>query len=629
MKKLLSVFVAVAMVMGFAVTASAADAVDVTLTSPTITKAEGSCEKAGAVTFEFSAGAVLEQGDWWYMDLPEGATLCKDIDYLIIGDNAGPNGTWVGVTPLDPTLVYFEAATEAIGGGDGTNLDVSATGPITVQEDSAGGTVDIAGNVALRVIGKKNTRRVTLYVASDVEDSGSMTVNSDTRMQIKILDGQPHAGSGSGALNSRIILDVDKETYDSLSATTQDDDGIFLVFGAEDGETVGGETVEDDEFIDVTNEIPHVENTLCINAEDASGNIHVSFASKNDFLTFTGDSQIAHTGGGVSFTLKTCTGKDTSTDYIEIGTQDSCLFDYDDDVGYCTGHDDDASKVYMQAASTFGEIDERFDLSIEIATDGVYFSGAPTLTAYLASGGDACENEGADSGATFGTFEYCSGTSCSDDGADVDYLASSDTSCTIDDENKIDRVFTQGGAITEIQNSGQILFDFAPFHYESAVVADQTPVTLEITLDKYPCGTIGTETITIGTFVEDCPSSGSTDSSSLFFPFLPGSQFVGWWGGYVVANGSTTAGAATLTATDANGNSATYEVDEVAARGMFNASFLAASDWTQSSTNTENFDGSENYTVFVSCEFGKASGMCMLGNSTEGVGYTAETTGWQ
>jgi hypothetical protein len=462
-----------------------------------------------------------------------------------------------------------------------------------------------------------------------------MTVNPDTRMKIKILDGQPHAGTGSGALNSRIILDVDKETYTTSDPTAwpnpagfaQDDDGMFLVFGAADGETVGGEVVEDDEFIDVTNQIPHVENTLCVNAEDASGNLFVSFASKNDFLTFTGDSQIAHTGGGVSFTLKTCTGKDTSTDYIEIGTQDSCLFDYDDDVGYCTGHDDDASKVYMQAASTFGEIDERFDISIEIVTDGVYFSDPPTMTAYLATG-DACENEGVDSGATFGTFDYCAGTTCAGAGGDVDYLAASDASCTIDDENKIDRVFTSGGDITDIQNAGQILFDFKPFHYEAAEVDDQTPVTLEVTLNKYPCGTIGTETITIGTFVEDCPSSGSTDSSSLFFPFLPGSQFVGWWGGYVIANGGTAAGTATLLATDVNGNSASYETAAIPAKGMFNASFLEVSDWTQSASNTANFDGTENYTVFVTCSFNRGAGMCMLGNSTEGVGYTAETTGW-
>ena len=122
-----------------------------------------------------------------------------------------------------------------------------------------------------------------------------------------------------------------------------------------------------------------------------------------------------------------------------------------------------------------------------------------------------------------------------------------------------------------------------------------TEVTLGIVWSKYPCGEIWNGTITIGTFVSACATT-TTATSTLFFPFMPGSAFVGWWGGYVVSNASTVAGTAVLTATDVNGNSATYTTPSIPAKGMFNASFLTAGDWTQNAANTANFDGSANYT---------------------------------
>lgn len=627
MKKLLSVFVAVAMVMGFSMTASAADSVDVTLTSPTITKAEGACEKVGAVTFEFSSGAVLEKGDWWYMDLPEGAELCKGIDYLIVGDAAGgpaSNNTWVSVDSLDPTLVLFGGGTGyAIGGGTGTTLTaagITGNPPITVQDLSgASGVVNVTGNVALRVVGKSGSRRVTLYVASDAVGTGSLTVTPDTTMKIKVFDGAHHEGGTANAENSRIILDVDMQRFTTLGGTTTSDTGRYQIFGQMDGDA--GYDPELDEIIDSSAQVPHIENTLCVNAEEADGNLFVSFASKNDFLTFTGDSQIAHTGGGVSFSLEACAGKLASLDEILLANQDACVFDYENTNGYCDTHV--AGYIYMQAADTFGEIDERFDLSVDILTDGVYFGGAPALMGFLSSQ-DACEDMGA--AVTTGTIYYCVGNDCSDQaGSDAEWPA--DDSCTVDDDEMVDRIFTKGGSVTGINNFAQMSFNFQEFHYDTSIVAAGDEVELEVTMDKYPCGTIGTDTIIIGTFVTECTTT-ATGTSSLFFPFLPGSQFVGWWGGYVVANGSTDAGTAVLMATDVDGNSASYETPEIAAYGQFNASFLEVADWTQSASNAANFDGSANYTVFVTCNFNRGSGMAMLGNSTEGVGYTADTTGW-
>lgn len=623
MKKLLSVFVAVAMVMGFAMTASAADSVNVTLTSPTITKAEGACEKVGAVTFEFGAGAVLEQGDWWYMDLPEGAELCKDIDYLIVGQWAVPATSYVVVDSLDPTLVTFGAGATGIGSGVSPLNAASTTGPITVQDLSGGGTVNVVGNVALRVVGESGSRRVQLYVASDVAGVGSLTVTADTAMKIKILDGQPHNTNGVDVDANHIIVDLDGSRFAAIGDIPADNDpvdnGRYLGFGEH---PTGARGVDDHEIIDPngTAVVPHLQNTLCVNAEDAAGNLFVSFASKNDFLTFTGDSQIAHTGASATITLETCTGKTASADEIEIGEQGQCTFDYESagtafGNGYCPTHL--ASQLYLSAPGTFGEIDELYDMEIQILNDGVYFGGSVALRGFLSSQ-DVCDDGFAAGAVRTPAWTLCAGSDCT--GISVP------TSCEIDDDEMVDRVYSSGGAIKNIQNFTQLAMDFSDFYYVSGITAG-TEVEIEITLNKYPCGEIWSDTFVIGTFVTECTST-ATGTSSLFFPFLPGSQFVGWWGGYVIANGSASAGTAELTATDVNGNAATYTTPEIPAYGQFNASFLEVSDWTQATGNAANFDGTENYTVFVTCDFSRGAGMAMLGNSTEGVGYTAETTGW-
>lgn len=628
MKKTLSILLAVAMVLGAALTVNAATAVDVTLTSPTITKAAGSCEKAGAVTFSFPAGAVITAGDWWYMDLPENATLCKPIDYLIIGNGiAHAANTYVGVSSTDPTEVYFNNALNAIGGATDTWLDSVGTdsGPLSVAYSGAGsqasGVAIANGNLAIRVLGESGSRRVTLYVAADGRDAatGTITVNADNTLRIKILDGAQHNSTVADASDTRIITDTDGTLYSSIDSVTESATGVYTMFGQHTGDAQNEVTT--DEYIGAGGgQVPFVENTLCINAEDAAGNLFVSFASKNDIFTFTGDSQIAHTGSSASFTLTTCVGKTTSVDQIELSEQSACNFDYETDGtanaanNYCTTHD--AGIIYLESDSTFGELDDLFDIMIESDTSGVYFSGAAAFTGFT-SAQDVCEDTGT---AVVSTTSICNGSTCTG----ISYATND---CSIAATFQSDTIKTTGGAISGVHNYQTLAFNFADFVYDSSVVAAGTEVDITITLSKYPCGTIFSDSLTIGTFVTECTSAAS-GSTTLLFPWFPGSQFVGWWSGYVITNGDTTAGTAVITATDSDGNSASYTTASIPAAGHFNASFLTVSDWTQASGNTANFDGTKNFIVQVTCNFDMGAGFAMLGNSTEGVGYTAESSDW-
>ena len=627
MKKLFSVFIAVALVMGVAMSASAATSVSVTLTSPTITKASATvCEKVGAVTFDFPAGAVVTAGDWWYMDLPEGATLCKALDYLIVGSGAQGPDTWVGVDAIDPTYVSFANVLNNLGDATGNLVATGADGPITVVGT---GTTPLAttfvGNLALRVIGASGSRRVTLYVADNdnTVNDDTLTVGQDSVLRIKILDGQPHVNTVAAENKTSIIIDRDAVKFTTINGATTSTTGGYYRFGQMTTDTTPTTKTVKNEVIDTASyQVPHVENTLCVNAYNASGNLHVSFASKQDKFTFTGDSQIAHTGTAASISLLSCLGKTTTLNEIKIGTQNACQFDYET-VGtgsatnnYCATHA--AGKLYLSSTTVFGELDDRYDIQFTSLTNGVYFGGFPSMYGFLSSQ-DACAVTG--TAITAATTDLSVGGVWKSTNSTLAYATSS--ACTVPAANRVNVIKTYGGAISGIQNYTKIAFDFANFYYDTSLIGAGTEAQLQVTLNKYPCGEIWTGTITVGTFVTTC-STTTTGTTSLFFPFLPGSAFVGWWGGYVVSNGGTTAGTAVLTATDVNGNAATYTTPSIPAKGQFNASFLTAADWTQAAGNTANFDGSANYTVSVTCNFTGGSGFAMLGNGTEGVGYTAD-----
>ena len=67
----------------------------VTLTAPAINKL--GCEKIGSVSITLPPGAILTAGDWWYMDLPTDVTICRDIDYFIVGATSDAEGSYIEV----------------------------------------------------------------------------------------------------------------------------------------------------------------------------------------------------------------------------------------------------------------------------------------------------------------------------------------------------------------------------------------------------------------------------------------------------------------------------------------------------------------------------------------------------
>jgi hypothetical protein len=517
----------------------------------------------------------------------------------------------------------------------------------TIAISGAGVNTVVAGdNMAIRVVGKKDSRRVTLYVASE-GGAGTITVGNASALTIKILDGSANdALIPAAAGNSRVVTDTNKLSYGTVAggALTGGIDIVppvdfaantgakFKLFGQHTGDTMPALVlaVTKNEFIGVLGGVvPHAENTLCVSAEKAVGNLFVSFASKNDKFTFSGDSQIAHTGSALAITLKSCVpAKSSINDQIKIGEQGKCFFDYETAGGtllpYCPSHA--ASNVYLESGTLFGDLGDLYDIVWESKTSGVYFTGVPAIKG-LKDTQTVCATPPVGATVTPAQTDFCAGTKCSVAGDDVALLTT--TPCTIETKNQVNKVMTYGGAITGVHTYKYLVFDFDQFVYDKSVVKSGTEVDIQVTLQKYPCGQIFTGTIAIGTFVTDCTTS-STGSDTLLFPYLIGTKYAGWFSAFIITNGSSAAGTATLTAVDENGNTATYTTPSIGALRHFNSSVLKASDWTNATTNTANFDMSSSYALKVLCNFDNGAGVAYEGNLNTGstIGYTAKGTDW-
>jgi hypothetical protein len=387
-----------------------------------------------------------------------------------------------------------------------------------------------------------------------------------------------------------------------------------------DGDGTYGETGTTDEVIGGDNSAegaatPYEENTLCVDASSMSGQyLYTSYASKSDKFTFTGDAQIAHTASAATIALASCKGDTTDNIGITGGQTSTCAFDYDSgtDIDYC-GTSAFKNKVLINASSgAFGDIDETYYVTAEITSpsDGVYFGGYPSLTVYKSS-----EDECADYVPTVGTT-LVAGNSTNwtlyEGSSTTTTIGDSD--CAVGDGYRVDKV-VQKASFMDLDDYDTIWVNFDDFVYTNTAVAAGEEVIIKVTLNKNPCGEIFSDSVTIGTFVTSCASSSST---TLYFPWLPGTDATGWWGGFVLTNVGSTDGTAALTYNDADGGTATYTTPTISAGAQWTNSAVTASDLT----DVDGFDMAKNHSVTAECAF-SARGFAFTGNGKEGTGYLA------
>lgn len=617
MKKLFMIMMAVALIMGFGTSAYAGYQTQVTLTSPAIVKS--GCEKVGAVTYSLAAGSILTEGDWWYIDLPAGTNICNPVDYFIVG--------WAGAGVAGDNVTY-PAAGSLLGvpTADATDVDLvgvapigalvatgAPNGPLSMTDLGAGIPIPLTPGVdpvVLRVVAAANSQRVWVYVygvdtGGGVGSVGSVTVTPQTSLEIVLINGQDYPNN--------ILMN------NTTTGTPAD-----TIWGNDPSDTINITPLG----TPAGRNIPHVENTLCVNAEQMSGSLmFTSFASLNDFLTFTGDSQIAHVVSVSPLSLAFCKGDTTGN--ILIAGQNACAFNYQTAAGYCPGPPAGlatflGNRIFLQGTTTFGDPGDRYDMTITSNTAGVYFSAAPVLTGFTPAATNECTVAGAAVAGAFVSMNEAGLTPAPYDATG---------SCSVAAVNRIRNVSTgTGGAITGIDTYDALWITLPAMVYDTSIIGNGVESDIIVSVNKYPCGQIFSEELTIGTFVTTCPvGAGGT---SLLYPFMPplDGSIPGWWGGFIIVNGGTAAGTAVLTLVEDDGDSATFTTPSIAAGGMWNAGSMAdfLASVTPNAGNAGTF-GDANVSITAVCAFNLGGGFAFTGNGDEGTGYTAYVlgaTGW-
>jgi len=610
MKKNLLITLAVAITMVFAAGAMAANTIQVTLTSPTIVKT--GCEKAGAVTFSFDEGSVLSNRDWWYMDLPEGVTICSPINYLIAGSNNADISANAS-NAATVTATFAAGANSIVDGSTGAvGMNATNVGPLTTKligvngVNGTNGVIRTGGNMAISVVGAQNSRRVTLTALSDTILAGTsnLHVQAGYKMYVKILDGAA-ANTAVAAGDSVILLDSNaNNVFNEAGNLTQD-----VIRGT----------------------VPNLANTLCVNATTYSGSlVFVSFASLLDKFTFTGDSQIAHVAAANAITLNACKG--VTTGEILLTAQGICSLDYETHAGYCATSAFSTqimpyglvggNKYIIKGTGTFGDAGDQYQLYLYSDTPGVYFTAAHTAFGYTPLQDSCLLGLGGGTAIGLGAVAY--------NEAGTAGAAYAGVTCTVAAANRVREI--RSATFTAVDTYNAIEVNIPVLAYDTTVVGSGTEVKIRVSLRKYPCGEIFTATRTIGTFVTTCsPASGST---SLMFPFFPplNGATAGWWGGFIIVNQSTLPGTAVLTFTESDGDRATYTTPSIAAGASFNPGAMSAllALLVPASTNTGTF-GDKNCSAVAVCAFQRGGAFAFIGAPTGNTGYTAYVapgSGW-
>ena len=611
MKKFIVPLLAMCMVVCFAAVSMAANLCTVKTTSEAVTAADGACEKVGSMSFDFDEGTILQDGDWWYADLPMGVTICRTIDFAILGAAAAPVPGAGGFV----TTVH-------VGGDDGgstTNGFYTITD--TVALDVAVGTITVVGTpMFFRVSAVAGASRLLIQVFdSDVviapgysdplnsDGTSTLTVDPGTSFSIKILDTNYHAAAPWGYNNTDLVTDG-----------IYGDDGVADVLG-------------------VTNAY---DNTVCVSAFGYSGatvNVGINSGGQSgaNFITFNpSNPQVAHLISAASITLGSCKADEYGYVSLTFGQTAACLFDYESPItvldGYCPdvgnanfmGSVVTGNKIFIQNNSgTFFDSGDDFQIVLRISGNGAYWGGAtPGVREYYPGNATQCAQHGFSGDeinmpvglwgivteTQVAAGVAATGAGCGSIDEDSRWISLTSPSFTGIDDCYLIEV-----------NTPNIVFDPAQFSE-----GDQVTVTVE--LWRLPCGLIFSDQRTVAEFVDTCPLAAAI--TTLLFPYATSLDNPSWWFGMSFCNptlANAAAGTALITVYEDDGDIGTYTTPDITVGGMVTyggAELL--SNLTPDAANTGTLGDSRCH-IIVNCNFGAAGGFGMMGNGSDSTGYAA------
>ncbi|MCP4353380.1 MAG: hypothetical protein GY795_48645 [Desulfobacterales bacterium] len=599
------------------------------------------CDKAGGFSVEFDAGTVLEHGDQITIDLnytspSQQVVLCRNIDFVIsngVADLDGGSGGWT--TDLD---------------GDGTNDDLNiptSDSPVIMHDiTNANNFFSTGGGVFFHVYGTNGQGRIYIDVIGEIQgddvctddgdgdctdgDTGDVCTDNngdgdcDDVADVCTDDGDGDCTDGDAG---DVCTDnnADGDCVDSISSIrvgSDSDDTLTIAFfdqriNSTDFATNGIYIDEDDD--DEYDDSAGLENTLCINASSwDSPTISANMDSRNDKFSFIpSNPQIAHIIAATTITAFSCKSGSGNIEMEASTTQSAgnCTFDSDTGDGYCDT--DWENRLVIRNANKYDmNIQYQVELRIMVngvyGENGVYFSNDAVSYGRYVSSTEACDGSTA---ASVGTESYKRA-----DGSDATPMVTNSTCSSIAASRRATYMITNGVSMFDDTNYQYLYIDIPAFNYDPSVVSENDKVEVEYTLMKAPCGELIKETHYIGTF--GCTASKSTTLLYPYFTYMDDDPIIDdYWDGIVVTNLGTTAGTATLTIYERDGDVGSYTTPSIAPSGMF-VNVLYNILPLVSKISGSGTMGDERCYVVVCTDF-KAHGFAMLGNQATGesMGY--------
>jgi len=583
---LLTVF---AFVFGMAGVALAANRVEVKVTSEPI-PLDSECSKAGGFSIEFDEGTTLTVGDQITVDTDFGTTICRSFDIMIapVGDiQLLADGTYdVG----NPGTLWAQGNTQLTGQAAFTQTSVN-----TISAVSTG--------VVFRLRGTAGTQRISLDVLGPAGNFIEVT-DADP--------GQPDV----------VTLNFLGETTNPIGGPNPEGPAQWNFDSLWEVGTTARLYNDDADWDD---------NTLCIDISSdlfTKTVVNASMDSRADKFTFIpSNPQIAHVAQPLRVELFACKVAADPDNIIIPDEQGSCRFDYESGTGYCASltpgrNPDLGRRVVFNNLGGFYDTADAYSVRLDILSpgDGVYWSGEAVGIDAQATADCATANDTTlgvrraynRSGSPLTTFTGDSGT------------------CTVADAQRattIETTNTDDVAYVLPNDTRAIGINLPALVFDRDLIEASDTVTVRVTLQTFPCGTIHSEEITLGVFgCDETPAGGG--NNTMVYPYFTqlDSAIGGWWNGIVVTNLSSTDGTATFNLYESDGDQATLQQ---AVGG--NTTFVTLLEPTlDAMTMVESPDGTlgNSPCYIVVCTDFRADGFAMIANNSDSDVNGSESMGY-
>jgi len=375
-------------------------------------------------------------------------------------------------------------------------------------------------------------------------------------------------------------------------------------------------------------------NTRCIDVSGTDAEtINDALDSAADKYTFIpSNPQVAHVVAANNYSIYSC--DKTALGKIRIGNIDvsgqdgedideNCShFDLENGNGYCYFDDDDyvtrVNKLIIASSSDLplGE----YTVSLEIVTDGIYWTDQSISSWAFATTLAACEGDSSLGSDSTGDISYED-----EDGDEVDAVDfTAQASCSVDPG---DAAKTLTATLSQNASGARALQINVPtFAYDLDEVTAGDTVEINVVITQAPCGSeIINARYAVG--VMGCDASTGGKDLSLVFPYFTEITGSSYWSGFSIANMGGTDGTATLTIYEADGDVFTASVD-IDSHSMVTMNTSELLDIATQVSGTGELGDSRFY-MMVGTDFW-ADGFAMLADPATGesMGYLPRSEYW-